>query len=181
MKRALWTLFGVVGAIASVAGLHKGILQTLLVVVCTTVVLTALALYVSDLVALKTCWRVSRQCKRNGILAIPHPLDLNNRQLSDRIKAARTVRIMAVSAESLIRGQKMALVKAIADRGAHVRVLIADPRSSFVQDVEDAEPGDRRGAISAEIVQARGLLSGFVTEAAKQAATEPLGITITVS
>jgi hypothetical protein len=85
--------------------------------------------------------------------------------MSEKIAAASVLRIMAVSGQSLIKGHKEELVAALRDRSAVIQVLVAEPYSQFVDDVEKTESMDRVGQISPEITQTDALLREYLAEA----------------
>lgn len=71
---------------------------------------------------------------------------------------------MAVSGQAIIKAHKSELVSAL-ESSALIRVLVAEPLSQFVKDVEEAESASRRGQISPEIVQIDALLREYLSEA----------------
>ena len=89
--------------------------------------------------------------------------------MSERIAAARNIRIMAVSAQTVIKGNRDAIVSALRDKAASIQVLLARPNSKFVKDVERVESPTRSGHISNEILQTKALLEEYLIKAKESA------------
>lgn len=85
--------------------------------------------------------------------------------MSKKIAAATELRIMSVSGQAIIKAHKAELVSALRDNAALIRVLVAEPHSQFVKDVEEAESANRRGQVSLEIEQVEALLREYRAEA----------------
>lgn len=114
-----------------------------------------------------------KQLKRLGIHRIYTPSggNIGTQQMAN----ARNVRIMAVSANALIKNRKSEIVNALRKQRALIRVLLAEPDSQFVSDVEETESPYRVGQISAEIRNVERLLSEYVEEAASGRRVEEIG------
>ena len=92
-----------------------------------------------------------------------------------QMASARSIRIMAVSANALIKNRKNEIVNALRGQRALIRVLLAEPGSQFVSDVEETESPYRVGQIGPEIRNVERLLSEYVEEAASGRRIEEVG------
>lgn len=166
--RKLWpaivTLVGLLGVVASIAGLPTtSPWRTPLILVC--VLLLAGGILVS-LVAWffrPAPWAVLPACKELGIGSV-HVSGDGGPRMSHHLARAKEIRIMAVAAVTLLHRQKPHFVRALRD-GATIRILVAEPSSIFVRDIEEAESASRAGNISRELEVVEGLLNEFLAEA----------------
>jgi hypothetical protein len=124
--------------------------------------------WLSYTISLASAWSILCSCKSLGIQKIiekgksaQHP--------SEHIAKARTIKIIAVSAQTLIKQHKQEIVDALCSQNAEVSVLLAQPNSVFVRDVEESESDSRVGQISPEIEQTKNLLLEYLKDAASKA------------
>jgi hypothetical protein len=169
------TMIAVLGAFASILGAFNSIRslqhspsRTAQLVFFLLLFVTASIIWLSQEVNLFSACSILRTCKRLGIKKI-HQTGKSTSHLSEHIAEAGTIKIMAISAQTLIKQHKQEIIKALCDRNAAVCVLLAQPNSDFVGDVEESESSARNGQISPEIEQAKKLLSEYLNEAAKKA------------
>ena len=162
---AIVVVIGVIGTLATLLSMpdsYYGLRSTLLVI-CVLLILVGLALALNNLIHLASAWSLLRNCRRLGIIQI-HLDGKSGDALSERLRHARTVKIMVVSGNVLIRQFKDEVVAALKNR-AHVKVLLATSGSVFVKDLEEAEAATRAGHIGHELEQVEKLLIEYLTDA----------------
>jgi len=115
------------------------------------------------MVHLASAWSLLRNCKRLGIIRIHRDSKIVD-DLPERLRHARTIKIMVVSGNLFIRQFKDELVTALKNRG-YVKVLLATSGTDFVKEVEEAEAPTRAGQIGHELEQVEKLLIEYLTEA----------------
>jgi hypothetical protein len=87
--------------------------------------------------------------------------------MSRKIASSKEIRIMAVSANVLITNMKNEIIEALHEQRALIRVLLAEPHSEFVLDIEEVESETRSGHISPEIERVKSLLQEYAKEVGK--------------
>ena len=163
---AIVVMIGIVGTIASLVSMPHGPLQIALTVIFALLVVIGLLAWAAHEVSLANAWSILRECKRLGIRRInssglsPNP----NKPMS----AAGQVRIMAVSANALIKSREQEIINALVNQRATIQVLLAQPDSEFVRDVEEAESPRRIGQISGEIRNVENMLLEYVDKACEK-------------
>ncbi|MCJ7457170.1 hypothetical protein MUP07_10610 [Candidatus Bathyarchaeota archaeon] len=154
---------GVLGTLVSILSMNASFLRDVFLLVFSLMALAGVLDWLADAVSLSSSWSILRTCKRLGIKRI-HETP-GGQTMSRHIEKSRIIRIMAVSAQSLIKSHKRAIVTSLRDNSAHVMILLATPRSEFVADLEKSESSSRMGQISPEIEQVERLLSECAQEA----------------
>ena len=72
-------------------------------------------------------------------------------ELFSRISKSRDLKIMALSAESLVRFSADAMIEALIKNNCEIRILIAQETADIVSETEEMEGADRIGQIKTEI------------------------------
>lgn len=156
---------GVIGTLASVVSMPDTLnpLRWILLVIFILLSMAGIAAALNNLIPLKSAWSLLRNCRRLGITEVQMD-GKSGEELPYRLRHARTIKIMVISGIVLVRQFKDELVEALRNR-AHVMVLLANPTSDFIKDVEEAEAHSRSGQIGPELRQVEQLLVEYLTEA----------------
>lgn len=159
-------IIGIIGTIASIVGVSSAPAQAILLVLFILCLVAALILFLTSKFDVSTAFSILKVCNALGIRRIfLCGKQSVSSQMTQRLMAARTIRIISVSGQALIKAHKSELVKALKNNSAIIKVLIAEPDSEFVMDVEITESKSRRGQISPEIFQVEALLLEYLKEA----------------
>ena len=176
MKRivsAVTIAIGVLGTIATVYTMPDGFAHNAFVMALSMLALIGLFSLLSQEVDLLSAWSVLRQSKRLGIRRINDTGHGNSN--CSQMANAKNIRIMAVSGNAVIKSRKSEIISALRNQKAFIRILLAQPNSQFVSDVESAESLHRMGQISPEISGVEKLLHEYVAEAASGKGAEEIG------
>ena len=155
---------GVIGTFASIFQIPPGPLRTVCLVIFLLLACSGLSCLLSQRIDWLSALSNLSHLKSLGIHRI-HSTGGGNIG-TQQMTSARDIRIMAVSAISLIRNRKNEIINALHEQRALIRVLLAEPDSQFVSDVEETESRYRAGQISPEIRNVERLLTEYVEEAA---------------
>lgn len=174
----IWTLFlNFVAIIIASIALPEGKTKSITLVVF-SLLFVILGFYtISRSVELRGLLAWVQLRKKLGISSIYRRGDERNKELSDRISSSHNLKIMALSAESLFRHFRDAIITALVERNCNVQVLIAQEESNFVKEVEKLEGSNRKGEISTEIVHTKSRLKEIVKLAKEQSQrkSQPIG------
>lgn len=170
---AISFLLGVLGTFASIWGIPPGPLRSASLILCVLLACGGLLCLLFQEVDLLSALSNLKQLKRLGIYKI-HPTSRNEIAIH-RMASARNIRIMAVSANTLIKNSRNEIINALREQRALIRVLLADPDSQFVSDVEETESPHRVGQIGPEIRNVERLLLEYLEEASSGRRVEEVG------
>lgn len=164
---------GILGTLVSIIALPEGTARRAVLFIFSILATAGLLAWLAQEIDLLSAWSILRQSKRLGIRRI-HQTGLSD-NFRARVAEARKIRIMAVSGSALVKAAKSEIAAALKDQRALIRVLVAEPNSQFVSDVESAESPHRAGQISREIETVKRLLYEFVAEASSGTTTGEIG------
>lgn len=169
-SNVFWAILTLVALIAELVGLPAGHPWKVPLVTVTILIFIAIVgLTIWDRVVPLWRKRLFHSAEELGIREIHTRGHGSERQIHMMASARDSIRIMAVSAHTLLFMRKSEIVTALAN-GANLRLLIARPYSQFVLDVERVESPARAGEISLEIASVKKLLSEYLADAVKKAA-----------
>jgi len=134
----------------------------------------AFILWVTSKIGLVNHWANLRTLHRCGIKSLYY-MGEGARDLKKQLSNASLIRIMAVSAESLIKAQKDAFVTALIKNRADIRILVGKPDSEFIADVEDIESQHRKNTISEEIDKVQKFCREILDESRLKSKSMPIG------
>lgn len=103
--------------------------------------------------------------KRLGVRRVYVDGSSGNDFVRQAVMGAKSVRLLVVSGDALIKILKNELVHALGEQSASVRVLLASSRTQFTGDIEEVEGETRKGHISDEIARVDALLREYHSEA----------------
>jgi hypothetical protein len=75
------------------------------------------------------------------------------------------IRIIQTSGVGIIRGEKQAIISALEHPHTKIHVLLANPNSTFLEEVEQMEGANRKNNIGPEIRAGEALLREYIDEA----------------
>jgi hypothetical protein len=162
---AIVVMIGIIGTLATLLSMPDAYhdLRSALLIICALLILVGFAVALNDMIHLASAWSLLRNCRQLGIIQI-HLDGKSGDELPDRLRHARTIKIMVLSGNVLIRQFKDEVVAALKNR-AYVKVLLGTSGSDFVKDVEEAEAATRAGQINHELEQVEKLLIEYLTDA----------------
>jgi len=165
---AIVIVIGVIGTVATLLSMPDTYrdLRSVLLIICILLIVVGLAVALNNTIHLASAWSLLRNCKRLGITQV-HLDGKSGEDLPIRLQHARTVKIMVVTGNVLIRQFKDEIVTALKNR-AYVKVLLAMSGTDFVKDVEEAEAATRMGQIGHELDQVEKLLVEYLTDASRE-------------
>jgi hypothetical protein len=145
-------LFAILSLIATLFGLASDLcVQT---VVVTFVSFTCLTLAIPTFVKFLHLYGLAGWLQmRNslGIVSVYPRGSGRYGELYDRISKSKDLKVIALSAESLVRFSTEAMTEALVNNNCQIMVLIAKDHSEIVRENEQLEGPDRTGQISTEI------------------------------
>ena len=164
---AVIVIIGVIGTMATLLSMPDTYrdLRTLLLFICILLIFAGFFVALNDAIHFASAWSLLRNCGQLGITRV-HLDGKSGEELPQRLQNARTVKIMVVTGNVLIRQFKNEVVTALKNR-AYVKVLLATSGSDFVKDVEEAEAATRAGQICHELDQVEKLLVEYLTDASR--------------
>lgn len=162
---ALLAGVGIIGSFASIYPIPGSRIRSLVLSVSALMVVVAFCLYISILIDLRSLIHNLVILKRLGIRRLFETGTDASESKRAAIKRAKTICIMAVSGEGLVKSFKDEIIYALRENCANVRVLLSEPTSEFMSDVEEAESRERIGHISPEIRKVESLLAEYLAEA----------------
>lgn len=162
---AIVIVIGVIGTLATLLSMPDSYydLRSALLLICILLILVGLVVALNDMIHFASAWSLLRNCRRLGIIQI-HLDGKSGDELPERLRQARTIKILVLSGPVLIRQFKDEVVAALKNR-AYVKVLLGTSGSDFVKDVELAEAATRAGQINHELEQVEKLLIEYLTDA----------------
>lgn len=145
-------LFSVIAVLATIYAIpdEHDTVRTVLLIVFSILVGASLLNLLRPIVNWSSAWSILRTCRRLGIRRIH--IGLSTKDTVTQLADASKVRILCVSAAALISKRKNEIVNALRKQHAHIRILLAQPDSEFVRDIEESESEQHRsGDITREI------------------------------
>src|ERR1019366_6633599 len=114
---AVIVVIGVIGTLATLLSMPDKyrILRALLSSICVLLIIIGLLVYLNDAIQLASAWSLLRNCKRLGITQF-HLDGKSGAELPQRLRHARTIKIMAATGNVLIRQFKDEIVTALKNR-----------------------------------------------------------------
>jgi hypothetical protein len=164
---------GLVGAFASFLA-AQGATRWWLIVTFASLTIVAWIFDLSKRFAFATALGNLATCRALGIVRI-HRLGRGAGTTPARLSQAAHIAIMAVSGQHFVKAHKEEIIEALVKQRATIRVLIGEPVSPFVRDVEVAESPSRIGQISSEIEQTERLLTEYLTDSSNRAGIRGVG------
>jgi hypothetical protein len=158
-------LLSAIGSFASVYSIQEPMIRYPMLSACLLITFTALYLFLASYMDLWNAFRNLTTIRSLGIRRVYSNGTSANELVRSNVKKAKSIRIVSVSGDALIKMLKDDLIYALRTNSASVRVLLATPNSQFVRDVEESENINRIGHISPEIVKAEALLREYLVEA----------------
>jgi hypothetical protein len=159
---------GLIGTAVSVFSMSPGATRPIVISAFLLCLIIGLVGHLALLINLRSAFSILLTSKKLGIFKL-HPDDKSLSVLSQKLSSAKTIDIMAVTAQRLIRGHKKQFVAALSNNAARIRVLLAEPNSELLQDVEEAEGPLRKGQLKPESQQVERLLSEYLADAIEHA------------
>jgi len=166
-------IIGILGTFTSIYVMPDTIERTFFLLIFWLLLCACLFGWLLQKIDIVNAWSNLRQCKQLGICRIYSTSQLESP--CTQMAQAKNIRIMAVSANALIKQRKNEIISALREHRSFIRVLLAQPNSQFVLDVEESESVHRIGQISPEIDNVKKLLSEYVEEAATGKRIEEIG------
>lgn len=158
-------MIGIIGAFASVSQISDATARGVVTAVCITITVAAIYLFVSTYVNILNSIHNLRVLKSLRIKRLFTNGTDATHSMRAAIRGSKSVSIMAVSAESLIKSLKDEIIYALRENSVNIRVLLATPHSQFVSDVEETESIERIGHITPEITKVESLLKEYLSDA----------------
>lgn len=170
---AISLAFGILATFATIFIMSAGVVRTACLIIFSLLTFGSFLGLLSQNVDWLSAWSNLSQLKCLGIRWVYSTGE--GKSPATPMANAKNIRIMAVSANALIRLRKKDIINALREQRAFIRILLAQPNLQFVSDVEETESPHRLGKISDEIYGVEGLLSEYVEEAMSGRSTEEVG------
>ncbi len=168
----LIAVIGIIGTVVGAAQVHDRAVRTGLLVLCFMLIAAAICLLVMSYIGIWDSFHNLTVLRSLRVRRLFADGTTGSKYAKARIRSAKSIKIMAVSAHALIMNLKEDIIHSLAANSARVEVLLAAPDSEFVSDVEDTESSERAGHISAEIRAVESLLRECLKEARRIAEKE---------
>lgn len=166
-------IVGVFGSLASIYALPSGMLSTSVLLLSIALTLASVIAILSSELDIVSAWGILTACKALGIRRIFYAQ--STLAMNARVSQASQIRIMAVSAEGLVKHLRNNIISALTSKRSFIRVILAEPGSQFVSDIEESESRYRLGQITPEIDKVEKLLSECFEEALSGRSREEVG------
>jgi hypothetical protein len=151
---------GIIGTFASIFGLSNNPWKYVLMITCIILVLSGIVIFLYTHVHLTIWLRNAVITKKLGIKRI-FPSGHDNKKLGQIISKSRIIRIQCTSGILLVRTLKSSIIEALTSNSAVIRILLAQPNSTFTGILEKCESRHQPGLVSNEINQSISLLHEY--------------------
>jgi len=169
----LIVIIGLLGTITSIYAMPNDMVRTISFGVFVLLIVVGFMALIIQEISLPSAWSILKNSKYLGVKKI-HVTGTRGEALPQMANAS-TIRIMAVSGNTIVKLRKDEIIHALRNKRADIRLLIAQPGSVFVSDVEAAESTYRIGQISPEIISVKQLLYEYWREALNGRKPESIG------
>ena len=164
-------ILGIIGTFVAVLSIPDVALKYTAFAGCLLISITALYFFISAYIDIGTAFRNLKAIKELKVHRLYTDGASANERIRVAVREAKTIRIIVVSGEGLVKVLKNEIIYALQKNAASIRVLLATANSDFVSDVEESESIERIGNISPEIRKVESMLIEYLREA-KLSATE---------
>ncbi|MCK4528461.1 hypothetical protein KAW18_13900 [candidate division WOR-3 bacterium] len=131
-------ILGIIGTFVAVLSIPDVALKYTAFVGCLLISITALYFFISAYIDIGTAFRNLKAIKELKVHRLYTDGASANERIRVAVREAKTIRIIVVSGEGLVKVLKNEIIYALQKNAASIRVLLATANSDFVSDVEES-------------------------------------------